>query len=327
MKRDSFIFYASFWDAIKELPRDVQGEVLTAVIEYGLYGETTEQLKPVARAIVTLIKPQIDANNKRYENGVMGAEHGKKGGNPNFKKGKPNPYYSGSNEDKDNPKDNPKITPKKPQDNPKITPNVNDNVNENDNVNVISSFSKKEAKTREQKKEPPTENFDEHLNADDNSGLNAFGDERKKVAPKKESECQRAEDSHDGAKTHETGEIIEFDSEGNQVYLSTEKTPKKARFCKPTVEEIRGYCWERGNNVDAQKFFDYYESNGWKVGRNQMKDWKAAVRTWERNGFDNNNTQTQKANGSTNTNATNDNQPRYGRMSEETAIRSATGWA
>ena len=302
MKRDSFIFYASFWDAIKELPRDVQGEVLTAVIEYGLYGETTEQLKPVARVIVTLIKPQIDANNKRYENGVKGAEHGKKGGRPK----------------KEKPQDNPKETPKKPQDNPKETPNVNDNVNDNDNVNVISSFLKKEAKTREQKKEPPIGNSSE--------GLNAFDDERKKVAPKKES----SEIDLDTSETQETGEIIEFDSEVNQIYPTTEKTPKKPpknkAFVKPTVEEIRAYCWERGNNVDAQKFFDYYESNGWKVGRNAMKDWKAAVRTWERNGFDTN-TQTQKANGSTNTNATNDNQQRYGRMSEETAIRSATGWA
>lgn len=58
------------------------------------------------------------------------------------------------------------------------------------------------------------------------------------------------------------------------------------RFVKPTVEEIAQYCAERGNNVDAQKFYDYYESNGWKVGRNSMKDWKAAVRTWERNGYD-----------------------------------------
>lgn len=58
------------------------------------------------------------------------------------------------------------------------------------------------------------------------------------------------------------------------------------RFVKPTVEEIANYCAERGNNVDAQKFYDYYESNGWKVGRNSMKDWKAAVRTWERNGYD-----------------------------------------
>lgn len=54
------------------------------------------------------------------------------------------------------------------------------------------------------------------------------------------------------------------------------------RFVKPTVEEVKAYCIERGNNVDAQKWFDYYTANGWKVGRNPMKDWKAAVRTWER---------------------------------------------
>ena len=55
------------------------------------------------------------------------------------------------------------------------------------------------------------------------------------------------------------------------------------RFAKPDVAEVRAYCLERGNSVDAQKFVDYYESNGWRVGRNPMKDWKAAVRTWERN--------------------------------------------
>lgn len=55
------------------------------------------------------------------------------------------------------------------------------------------------------------------------------------------------------------------------------------RFVKPGVEEVRAYCLERRNRVDAQKFVDYYESNGWRVGRNPMKDWKAAVRTWERN--------------------------------------------
>jgi hypothetical protein len=52
--------------------------------------------------------------------------------------------------------------------------------------------------------------------------------------------------------------------------------------CKPTLEEVKQYCFERKNNVDAEKWFDYYTSNGWKVGRNTMKDWKAAVRTWER---------------------------------------------
>ena len=54
------------------------------------------------------------------------------------------------------------------------------------------------------------------------------------------------------------------------------------RFVPPTEDEVALYCIERGNHVNAQKFVDYYSSNGWKVGRNPMKDWKAAVRTWER---------------------------------------------
>lgn len=54
------------------------------------------------------------------------------------------------------------------------------------------------------------------------------------------------------------------------------------RFSPPTVEEVRAYSEERGNGVDAQRFVDYYASNGWRVGKNPMRDWKAAVRTWER---------------------------------------------
>ena len=57
------------------------------------------------------------------------------------------------------------------------------------------------------------------------------------------------------------------------------------RFKPPTVDEVKAYCIERQNNVDAERFMDYYTANGWKVGKNTMKDWKAAVRTWERNGY------------------------------------------
>ena len=60
---------------------------------------------------------------------------------------------------------------------------------------------------------------------------------------------------------------------------------KKKRFVKPTVEEVKKYCIERNNCVNAEQFYDYYESNGWKVGKNAMKDWKACVRTWERNEY------------------------------------------
>ena len=56
---------------------------------------------------------------------------------------------------------------------------------------------------------------------------------------------------------------------------------KRTRFSPPTVEEVSAYCKERKNRVDAQRFVDFYASKGWKVGQNPMRDWKAAVRTWE----------------------------------------------
>lgn len=57
--------------------------------------------------------------------------------------------------------------------------------------------------------------------------------------------------------------------------------PRREPFVKPTVDMVRSYCTERQNGVDAQRFVDYYAANGWKVGRNPMKDWKASVRRWE----------------------------------------------
>ena len=83
---------------------------------------------------------------------------------------------------------------------------------------------------------------------------------------------------------------------------STETTDKKKNnkhtrgesFVPPTEEEVKAYCKERNNTVNAAHFMDYYCSNGWKVGRNEMKDWKAAVRMWERrswNGLQNTDTE------------------------------------
>jgi hypothetical protein len=57
---------------------------------------------------------------------------------------------------------------------------------------------------------------------------------------------------------------------------------KKQNFQKPTFEEVQAYCQERNNGVDVKRWYDYYTANGWKVGKNPMKDWRAAVRTWER---------------------------------------------
>lgn len=64
---------------------------------------------------------------------------------------------------------------------------------------------------------------------------------------------------------------------------------KESRFIKPTLQEVIDYCEEKRNGVDPEKWYNYYESNGWKVGKNSMKNWKACVNTWARQNFGNNN--------------------------------------
>lgn len=102
--RDSFIFYRSFYEAFKELPIDVQGEVFTAICEYSLNGITTENLNPIARGMFTLIKPQLDANIQRYKNGA-------KGGRPKYEK-------------------NQTVTKTEPNENKNVNVNLNENIEE-----------------------------------------------------------------------------------------------------------------------------------------------------------------------------------------------------
>lgn len=61
-----------------------------------------------------------------------------------------------------------------------------------------------------------------------------------------------------------------------------DKPHTRHRFIPPTVDEVKAYCTEKGYAVDPERFVDFYTSNGWRVGKNPMKDWKAAVRTWNR---------------------------------------------
>ena len=64
---------------------------------------------------------------------------------------------------------------------------------------------------------------------------------------------------------------------------TSEQSEKSKRFLPPTILEVESYCLERNNNVKAENFIDYYTSKGWFIGKSKMKDWKAAIRTWERN--------------------------------------------
>ena len=106
MKREGFVFYRSFYDAICQLKRP--GErwaAVDAIIRYALDGESDNLTGPAGMALA-FAKPQIDANNKRYENGKKGGDYGKMGGRPR--------------------KENPEETPTKPQENPTLTPKDKD---------------------------------------------------------------------------------------------------------------------------------------------------------------------------------------------------------
>ena len=83
-----------------------------------------------------------------------------------------------------------------------------------------------------------------------------------------------------------------LEATGNQNLISTiekiisgleeglKQQPKTTK-ARPSLEEVAEYCQERQNGIDPNQWYDFYTSNGWKVGKNPMKDWKAAVRTWE----------------------------------------------
>ena len=80
--------------------------------------------------------------------------------------------------------------------------------------------------------------------------------------------------------------LREYSIEENSIVENNIKENNKRKvFQKPTIEEIQEYCNERNNGINANAFYDFYESKGWCVGKNKMKDWKACIRTWEqRNG-------------------------------------------
>ena len=121
----------------------------------------------------------------------------------------------------------------------------------------------------------------------------------RKYAKKRENLPQKAVES-----TALTSKVVESTAKNGRIYrpstassnqhtdtyippsidskLSISPHGGKKVFIPPTLEEVAAYCRERGNNVDPQEFIDFYESKGWMIGKNKMKDWKAAVRTWER---------------------------------------------
>ena len=106
-----------------------------------------------------------------------------------------------------------------------------------------------------------------------------------------------------------------------EVNISKDKLSKeekkensaRTRFSPPTVEQVAKYCQKRGNKIDPQRFVDFYTSKGWLVGNNPMKDWEAAVRTWETRGKEDANGEN-KPNPESAGRAEGEGKPKYGFM-------------
>lgn len=105
------------------------------------------------------------------------------------------------------------------------------------------------------------------------------GGRPKKTETKTENESKKESKSESESET--TSDVYVYVN--NNVLESNKGVigGKEKTFKKPTVEEIKDYCLKRKNKINAEQFYDFYESKGWKVGNQKMKDWKACVRTWE----------------------------------------------
>ena len=99
------------------------------------------------------------------------------------------------------------------------------------------------------------------------------------IAKKKEQYHDTVMIRHDpSCQSHETLPVL------HDITNTTKK--KREVFKQPTIDEVKEYCQDRENVIDAERFIDYYSSKGWMIGKNKMKDWRAAVRTWEKNESD-----------------------------------------
>jgi hypothetical protein len=112
-----------------------------------------------------------------------------------------------------------------------------------------------------------------------NERLEQEVNKRKAYSESRRNNRKKKEDMNNISKTY----VQHMENENENENINVNSNVKSKRFVKPTIDEIAVYMEERNMNNVSQKFYDFYEAKGWMIGKNHMKDWKAAVRTWESN--------------------------------------------
>ena len=226
MERDSFIFYSSFYEALDGMDDKTQLEFFKALCTYGLRGEMPN-VTGIVKAMLLLIKPQIDANNKRYNSG-------KKGGRPKIEE-------------------------------------------DNNKKPMVTEFETNgfEVENHWLQDEEPM------VIEPETSGYETENDLETLKPMVTESETNGFKTENQWLQNKKPNDNVNDNDNVNEKEKSIKKE-KRIRFSPPTLEEVKEYCIKRNNNVDPEIFVDFYASKGWKVGKETMKDWQAAVRTWEK---------------------------------------------
>ena len=296
MNKQSFVFYETFYEQLQDLDEKTQLKFYNCITAYGLFGKEPENLNPLENALWKTFKFAIDSAKERRAKNI---ENGKKGGRPTKVKTFEVEYKVKEVGHKEAKIEKPKITQnnrKKPKANLNVNVNANDNVN--DDVILTDIFTNNEI-------------HNEILNDNDILNLNEI--QQNNDIPSSKLYCNNdCTNSYDIQ--NDISDNLEFktkfqESSDHYIYIVEEKNEKQKNirrnktqiqnfdtsqtkdrphfvdkkniFKKPSIKEIQSYCNFRKNNIDANVFFDFYESVGWHVGKNDMYDWRATIRVWE----------------------------------------------
>ena len=272
MQRPYFTFHKEWRDAAKDLPSEIRAEIYEAIVEYALSGEIPVGLKPIVSAVFRFVKDKIDKDAERYNalcerNRTNGA---KSKGRP--KGGKPK-------ETQENPK-----KPKKPS-------GFNDESDKDNNHNG-NPLNTGVLDDKQENGEKPSGLSESESSASVTPDFEKCNTKTPINTGVSEGKCNTS--TVTGVTPSVTVKEVPLLPPDKETPPITPKeiTPpispqenlppvsRVKRFVKPSVEEIRSYCDEKGYGIDAEQFWNFYESKGWVVGKSPMKSWKAAIITW-----------------------------------------------